>query len=316
MVLTSSKNVAVIGSGTMGHGIGQRFAQAGCQVVFQDLSESHLENATRNVKHNLEEMVELGLLTAKQSSATLNRIKTTVSLQEAAAEADLVVEAVFENLELKKGIFQKLDHLCPEKTIFASNTASLMPSILGEGIKRQDRLLVAHYFYPPHLMPLVELVRSKWTSDNTVDILRGLLESAGHVVVIMQKEAAGFIVNRLQYALFLEVFNLVEKGYATPQDIDLATKNSFGPRLAWAGPIEIMEVQAGWELIQQEATNILPDLKKSSDFPAVVQEKVAHGELGAKTGKGFYDWPAEKVQAWRKMMARNLMHRFFPSSSG
>lgn len=149
MVSTCNKRIAVIGSGTMGHGIGQRFAQAGCKVVFQDLSENDLQKAISNVKHNLKEMVEWGILTREQVSETLNRIKTTVSLEEAANDADLVVEAVFENLKLKKDIFKKLDSLCPEKTILASNTASLMPSMLGAGTQREDRILVTHYFYPP-----------------------------------------------------------------------------------------------------------------------------------------------------------------------
>ena len=233
-----------------------------------------------------------------------------IELSTAAFRADLVVEAVFEDLEIKQNLFKELDPLCPEQTILASNTASLMPSQVGALTQRQDKVLVAHYFYPPHLIPLVELVRSRFTSDRTVRIYSDLASEAGSVPVVIEKETAGFLVNRLQYALFREVFDLVEKGIASPRDIDLAVKNSFGPRLAVAGPVEIMEVQAGWKLIMDEARNILPDLSVSREFPRILADKVAQGELGAVTGQGFYTWLPERLAAWKRRMSKALVERF------
>ncbi|MBW1711543.1 MAG: 3-hydroxyacyl-CoA dehydrogenase family protein [Deltaproteobacteria bacterium] len=310
MSQVEKKRIAIVGAGVMGLGIGQRFAQAGHQVVLHDLSKPNLAKALDNIKHNLKEMAELNALKEGPVQSVLDRIRTTTELSAAASDADLVVEAVFEDLELKQGLFKELDGLCPEKTILASNSASLMPSQLGALTKRKDRVLVAHYFYPPHLIPLVELVRSEDTSKLTLETYYQLAQDAGSIPVVINKEATGFLVNRLQFALFREVFDLVERGIASPQDIDLAVKNSFGPRLAVAGPVEIMEVQAGWKLVRDEARHVLPDLSTSRGFPKVLDDEIAQGRLGAVTGQGFYKWPPEVQRTWKRKMSENLVARF------
>lgn len=308
--MSDQKKIAIIGAGTMGHGIGQRFAQAGNRIVLYDRSEEILDQAVANIERNLNELSEFDLLSKDDSQSILVRIQLTTLIEEAAEEADIVVEAVFENLELKQNIFHELDELCPYRTIFASNTASLMPSQLGEKTNRRDRVLVAHYFYPPHLVPLVELVKSEYTSDSTLKSYYRVAKKAGSIPVVIHKETIGFVANRLQYALFREIFHLIESGIASAQDIDLVVKNSFGPRLAVAGPLEIMEVQAGWKLIQDEASYVLPDLNNSIEFPKLLTQKIAKGELGAISGKGFYTWSKETVEAWRRKMGMALIKRF------
>ena len=301
------ERIAVVGAGLMGHGIGQEFALAGYAVVFHDLTEEKLQQATQRIQRHLRELTDWGIVPAGEVPSTMDRIQTTTVLEEAAADADLVVEAVFEDLTLKQRIFRELDSICPECTILASNTSSLMPSMLASATERPDRVLVAHYFYPPYLLPLVEIVRSEFTSDETVDTIYELLKAVGKSPIVVQKEALGFIANRLQVALFREALHIVERGIATAQDVDIAVKNSFGRRLAVAGPLEMLEQQAGWDMVLQIAGYILPDLDGSTEICPLVLEKVERGELGAKTGKGFYEWTPESAEAWRKKMMEALV---------
>lgn len=298
--------VAVVGAGLMGHGIGQSFAQAGYDVILYDLVENNLRQATESILRNLRELSDLGLFSERQISATMNKIKTTTNLT-AVADAYLVIEAVFEDLKLKQSVFKQLSDICSERSILASNTSSIMPSILATVTNCPDRVVVAHYFYPPHLLPLVEIVRSKFTSDETVEAVFNLIKATGKKPIIAQKEAPGFIANRLQVALFREAFHIVEQGYASAQDVDSAVINSFGRRLALAGPFETLEMQDGWDVVQQILQYMLHDLNSSTKPSQLIAKKVERHELGAKTGKGFYEWTNESTEAWREKMAKGLI---------
>lgn len=279
------QRISIIGAGTMGHGIALDFARAGCAVTLCDSSASALERALEKIG-------------AAEASA-LSRLHTSTSLADA-AEADLVIEVVYEDLSLKQSIFAELDRLCPPRTILASNTSSFMPSLLASATRRPDRVLVAHYFYPPALLPLVELVCSPQTSEATLQSVRAAMLGAGKTPVVVRKETPGFIANRLQNALLREALYLVEQGIASPQDVDLSVKMSFGRRLAVKGPLETAEVQDGWDVIQTIHQTILPTLAASpAPSPALV-EQIRRGELGAKTGKGFYDWADGVQDRWER----------------
>ena len=238
----------------------------------------------------------------------LDRIKTTTSIEEAGAGADLVVESIIEDLEVKQQLFNDLDRICPPHTILASNTSSLLPSDLGAATRRPDRVLIAHYFNPPYLMPLVEIVRGKSTSDDSIDTVYKLMKAMGKSPIICQKEALGFIANRLQLVLWREAFNIVQRGIASPQDVDLAVKNSFGRRLGTVGPFELYEYIDGYDLTLQCEKYILPDMDTSNEPYPLLLEKIKKGELGAKTGKGFYDWTPEFTETWRKKIIKALVH--------
>lgn len=300
------KRIAVVGAGLMGHGIGQEFAQAGYAVVLCDLTADKLQRARQAIRRNLEELSDWGLVPAAEIQAAMDRIQTTTAFEEAASDADLVIEAVFEDLALKQQIFRELDGLCPERTILTSNTSTLMPSTLASATRRPDRVLVTHYFYPPHLLPLVEIVRGESTSDETVQVIYRLLKAVGKRPIVVQKEALGFIANRLQVALLREALHIVERGIATPQDVDVAVKNSFGRRLAVAGPFETLEVQDGWDVALQIEKYMLSDLDASKEPSPLILKKIERGELGTKTGRGFYEWTAESAEAWRKKLAGTL----------
>jgi len=300
------QRIAVVGAGFMGHGIGQEFAAAGHDVILHDLTEERLLRAREQIERNLRQLAGWGLVASEEIEPTLRRIRTTSSLPEAAGGVDLVIEAVYENLELKRQVFRELDALCPPHTILASNSSTLLPSLLAGATRRLDRVLVAHYFYPPSLLPLVEVVRSEFTSDETVEAVVGLLRAAGKSPIVIQKEAFGFIANRLQFALQREALYIVEQGIATPQDVDIAVKDGFGRRLAVAGPFEIAE-PIGWDLELQIQRYLLPYLAHSIEPSPLLVEKVERGELGVKTGQGFYTWAPESAEAWREKMVAVLV---------
>jgi len=303
---TDIQRITIVGAGTMGHGIGQEFARAGFDVVLYGRSEERLAQSKGYIERNLREMVEWGLVPAGQVQPILRRIRLSVDLRDAAGDADLVIEAVPEDLDLKKRVFAELDEVCPPRTILARNTSAIMPGMLGPATRRPDRVLVVHFFYPPHLMPLVELVRSVATSDATLDAAFRAVQAAGKSPVVVQKEALGFIANRMQAALQREALYIVEQGIASAQDVDLAVKQSFGRRLGVAGPLEMVEVQDGWDTTWQIHSFILPDIDGSKEPSPLIKRKIEANELGPKTGKGFYAWTPELVEAWRKRLVTAL----------
>jgi len=307
------KKISVIGPGMMGHAIAQEFAVAGYEVMLCGRSEERLKLASDKIERSLKELAEWEVISENDIAPGLERLQTTTDLGEAGSTSDLIVEAIVEELEVKHELFSRLDTICPEDTIFASNTSSLLPSVLASVIQRPDRFLVAHYFNPPYLIPLVEIVRGKETSDETVDTVYNLMKTMGKSPIICQKEAPGFIANRLQLVLWREAFNIVQRGIASPKDVDLAVKNSFGRRLGMVGPFELYEYIDGYDLTLQCEKYMLPDMDTSNESYPLLLEKVEKGELGAKTGKGFYEWTPEFTEAWRKKVLKGLVAYMKPA---
>ncbi len=298
--------IAVVGAGTMGHGIAQDFAMAGFQVMLHDLTGERVQAAVEQIRHNLEQQVRWELATPAQAEQALVCLQTTTSLDEAVNNADLVVEAVFEDLDLKRRLFSELDRLCPPRTILGSNTSSYMPSLLASATKRPERVLVVHYFYPPPLMPLVEIAPGPQTLAEVVEAVRVAVRVAGKTPVLVRKEAMGFIVNRLQMALLREAYHLVDLGICSAPDVDLATRYSFGRRLAIVGPLELAEVQDGWDVQWEINRQIFPDLDTSSQPSPVIAERIKAGQLGPVSGRGFYDWTPEGLAAWQERLFAGL----------
>ena len=310
MTTNAIEQITVIGPGMMGHAIAQEFATAGYEVILHGRCASRLQRAKQQIRQNLVELVQWELLAETELEPALARLKTTTDMTIAARRPDLVIESIVEELEIKHELLRQLDARCPPHTIFASNTSTLLPTTLAAATQRPDRVLVAHYFNPPYLMPLVEIVRGEQTSEDTVQAVYRLMEGVGKRPIICQKEALGFIANRLQLVLWREAFNIVQRGIASPQDVDKAVRNSFGRRLGIAGPFEIFEHNDGYDLTLQCEKYMLPDMDTSPDPYPLLLEKVAKGELGAKSGKGFYEWTPEFTQAWRRKMLNNLVaHR-------
>ena len=207
---------------------------------------------------------------------------------------------------MKRPLFAKLDALCPDRTILASNTSTILPSALAAATGRSDRVLVAHYFNPPHLLPLVELVRHAGVSDQTVATMHALFTKIGKAPAIVQKELPGFIGNRLQFALFREAMALVEAGIATPADVDTVVKTGFGRRYAAAGPFEIWAA-AGWDIVLASGENVVANLSTAGEVSHLIRDKVEAGDLGMKTGKGFVEWTPEGIEAAKRRMGQMLI---------
>jgi 3-hydroxybutyryl-CoA dehydrogenase len=290
----------------MGHGIAQEFASNGYQVTLHDVSDANLKQAVSNIQSNLQMLTDFGLMTKKQAEPVLGNIHPSTALQDVVGEADVVIESVFEDLNVKQAVFRELDRLCPEHTLLVSNTSTLLPSNLALATRRPDKVLVAHYFNPPYLLPLVEIVRGQGTSDEAVATIYDLMVQVGKSPALVQKEAPGFIGNRLQAALLREAMSIVERGIATPRDVDIVIKNGFGRRLAAAGVFEVFEI-AGWDLVCAILDYLLPDIESSSETSPLVKERVEQGELGTKTGTGFYRWTPESAEALKQTIAQALV---------
>ncbi len=282
------QNVTVVGAGTMGHSIAQVFAQGGFPVQLTDKNADALPRARNLIEGNLRTLVKLDLLSEMEQPNILNRIQTTPSLEKACEGADLVIEAVFEEPRTKKELFKVLDEICLPHAILASNT-SYLDIFKFVAVKRPERLLIAHWFAPPHIIPLVEIVCGPQTSQETATALKALLIQLGKKPIVLSKFLPGFIVNRLQSALRFEVLYLLEHGYATAEDIDEATKASFGLRIPLLGLVQSMDF-GGIDSLQRILRNRAYQPPEVHDRSGIIDGLVAQNRLGVKNGKGFYDY--------------------------
>jgi 3-hydroxybutyryl-CoA dehydrogenase len=301
----SPGKIAVIGAGLMGHGIALEFAARGYEVCINDRNETLLETALERAEKGLELLSRTGRFPARFVSGARSRISASADLRSAVKDADFVIEAVTEDLPLKKRIFADLDRFAPPHTILLSNTSTYLPSALAAATKRPDRVAVAHYFNPPHLLPIVEVVRGPETSQETIDAVMALFKAIGKKPALVRKEVQGFIGNRLQFAMFREALSMVAAGVATAPQIDEVVRSSFGRRLSVAGPFELREL-IGLDLSLAIGRQIVPSLDNTQTVPPVLAEKVQKGELGTKTGRGFYDWTPETAEALRLRIGNAL----------
>ncbi|MHB9098238.1 MAG: 3-hydroxyacyl-CoA dehydrogenase family protein [Syntrophales bacterium] len=292
--MSEIRHVTVIGAGTMGHSLAQTFALAGCRVWLHDLKDEILARARGLIASNLRTLVEMRLLDPGQPVIALERIQTTTNIEEAGSRADFVIEAISEDEAAKKGLFRTLDAVCPAKAILASNT-SYMDIFQFVETARPDKVLITHWFAPPHIIPLVEIVRGPLTSQETVDRVKALLIAAGKKPIVISRFLPGFIANRLQSALNNEVLHLLDNGYATPEDIDLATKSSFGLRMPILGLVKRMDF-TGLDLAQKIIGNAVYQAPPRRTRSEAVDRLVSRGRLGVKTGGGFYDYGGRSTE--------------------
>lgn len=289
MKLEEVKDIAVLGSGIMGHGIAQTFLMVGYPVMLYDIQESILDTARNHIQKNMKLFAEAGLLAEEDMGPALKRLSTTTDLKKAVEVSDFIIEAAPENLDLKRKLFEEVESFCRKDAIMASNTSSLTLGEIGIGVRNKERLVVTHWFNPPHIVPTVEVVKCEWTSDDTFDVAYRLLEKIGKVPVKINRELPGFIVNRIQIAMAREVFDLFEKGLASAADIDKAVRGSIGFRLASIGPLLTADL-GGIELWLKVCENLLPQIQSSIEPPKALQNLVSQGHFGIKSGKGFYDY--------------------------
>jgi 3-hydroxyacyl-CoA dehydrogenase len=279
----------------MGHGIAQVFARGGCSVKLYDVSEDALRTSKERIRSNLRLCVETGFEDEAVVDQVLSRIETTRNLREAVQGADFVTEAVFEDLNLKKEVFKEIDAAAGDNVIMASNTSGLNISEVGKVIGKSDRLLITHWFNPPHLIPVVEVLKTEATTEETLQRTLAFLKEMGKEPVHILKQVPGFLVNRIQTAMFREAIGLLEAGVATAENIDRAVSGSFGLRLATIGPLATVDL-AGVHLWLQGAKNLYPLFDASQEPQKTLTEMVQKGYLGKKTGKGFFDYQGRNAK--------------------
>ena len=300
------QRIAVIGAGLMGHGIGQIFAVNGHEVTLVDLNEEILESATVGIRNNLDLMASHDFITPEDIEAALTRVSTTTSTEKGVDGADFVVEAVVENLEVKQNLFKTLDDLCPTSTILASNTSVISITEIASKSVQKQRIVGTHFWNPPHLIPLVEVVPGDETASTSVDATYDLLLSVGKHPVKVKKDVPGFVANRLQHALWREAISIVEHGIADAATVDECIKFGFGLRLPALGPMENSDM-VGNDLVLAIHDYLLKHLESSPDPSPLLREKMEKGELGFKSGQGFQSWSDEEIKASRKNLQQYLL---------
>ncbi|AJE82282.1 MULTISPECIES: 3-hydroxyacyl-CoA dehydrogenase family protein [Streptomyces] len=281
-----ARKLAVIGAGLMGSGIAQVSAQAGWDVVLRDVTDQALTRGTDGIKKSYEKFVEKGKLQAADAEAALGRITTTTDL-DATAEADVVVEAVFEKLEVKQEIFATLDKIVRPEAVLASNTSAIPITKIAAATAHPERVVGAHFFSPVPMMQLCELVRGYKTSDETLATVREFAESVGKTCIVVNRDVAGFVTTRLISALVVEAAKLYESGVASAEDIDTACKLGFGHAM---GPLATTDL-TGVDILVHATGNIYTESQDEKFAPPeLMRRMVDAGDLGRKSGQGFYTY--------------------------
>jgi 3-hydroxybutyryl-CoA dehydrogenase len=296
--MTMSKaRIAVVGAGLMGHGIAQVFALAGHEVAITDAVVASLDTVKARIAANLRDLGE--------DESAVERVEPCIDVAAAVREADYVVEAVSENLDLKQALFAEIERHARSDAILASNTSVIPITAIMKGLKGRERALGTHWWNPPFLVPLVEVIETQWTTPEVVAWTMGLHESAGKKPAHVKKDVPGFIGNRLQHALWREAISLVEQGICDAETVDAVVKASFGRRLAVLGPLENAD-QVGTDLTLAIHNTVLPAVDSRPGPSPYLEKLVAEGKLGFKSGEGFRRWSPEQQAALRTKVMQHL----------
>jgi 3-hydroxybutyryl-CoA dehydrogenase len=298
--------VGVVGTGLMGSGIAAVFAAAERTVFLFDKDPKRLDEAAKKIIEIHEEMRGANLTSASQTEV-LSHVRPVSELA-ALSTAELIIEAVPEVLETKQALYRELERTVEREVIFASNTSGFMPSKLSETLAHPDRFIVAHFWNPPHAIPLVEVVPSPRTSPVVVEQTMALLRAARAEPVLVEKEIPGFIGNRLQYAILREALAIVRSGAASPESVDTVMKASLGRRYATVGPLETADL-GGLDTFLTIASHLMPQLAKDEDVLELMRVRVEAGKTGLRSGEGFYPWPPERAQEVIQRRNADLLRR-------
>jgi 3-hydroxybutyryl-CoA dehydrogenase len=300
-------HVGLLGAGMVGHGLALHFARAGYQVSLYSRTQQTLDKAIESIESNLRVLMEGQTGVEDDIKKITSRITTTRNIDEAVAKASVVIESVAEDLGVKQDLFRELDEMCPGNTILATNTSVISITAIASKAKNRNRIIGTHFWFPPYLIPLVEVVKGRDTSDETMETTYQFMKKAGKYPIKCLKDVPGFVANRLQHALWREAISIVEKGIADAATVDDAIKQSFGIRVPVLGPIENADM-VGLDLVLAIHNTVLQDLEASPDPSPLLKEKVTKGELGFKSGKGLYDsWTPERMKDTRARLMKHLI---------
>jgi 3-hydroxybutyryl-CoA dehydrogenase len=294
--MAEKARIGVIGAGLMGHGLAQVFATHGHEVCVYDPNEASLATLRERIQTNLRDL--------EQSQSAVERVSPCRTLLDAVRRSDFIVEAAVEDLSLKQQLFAEIEQGAPAHAILASNTSVIPITAIMQGLRDRSRALGTHWWNPPYLVPLVEVIGTQWTSAEAIERTMELHKSVGKTAVHVQKDVPGFVGNRLQHALWREAISLVENGICDAETVDTVVKASFGRRLAVLGPLENADL-VGTDLTLAIHRTVLPHIDRTPGPSAYLEQLVAAGKLGMKAGEGFRKWTPEQQAALR---ARVLQH--------
>lgn len=302
-----NKKIAVLGAGKMGVGIAQLFAMKGCPVTVVLVgSDAQRGDARPNMEKNLAVLAENGVIDPADIPGVLDRVTYTQRLEDLAECADIVFECVVEKLEIKQDLFRQLDEVCPPHVVLASNTSAISITEIAQGaVRHRERVIGTHYWNPPYLIPLVEVVKPASVSQQAVDATCEILRGAGKEPVLVEKDVPGFLANRLQHALFREAISIVERGIASPEDVDRAIKYGFGMRLGISAPFEVMDM-GGLDLTYNIHSYLFPHLEDTHEPQKLLTDNLGAGRLGFKSnGRGFVERTEEEMEtAGRELIVK------------
>lgn len=298
--------VVVVGAGTMGPGMAATFARSGLDVRLTDAVPEALERAKSTVESIYAALVNGGFITEGDAASARARLTFTPSLEEAVRGVDFVLEAIPERLDIKQSFFREVERLVKADTILASNTSGIPVTTLGQAVERAGRLVGMHWSNPPHLIPIVEVIRGEHTDEAVVEATKRVTERIGMIPVTVRKDIPGFVQNRILYAIMREALHLFEEGVASAEDIDTITKWGIGYKLSVIGPLELLDV-AGLDIYSSVANYLNAALSATDRVSPVIAEKVQRGELGIKTRRGMFDYQPEQIPALTQRRARRLL---------
>jgi 3-hydroxybutyryl-CoA dehydrogenase len=283
-----NNSICVLGAGLMGVGIATHFARFGHDVWLYDTDSSRIAEISLIASGIVDELIATEQFALSEKASVINRLHGTTSLQDIAA-CGLLIEAIPERLELKHALYAQLEELIAPEAVIASNTSGLPPDALAEKLAHPERLLIAHFWNPPHFIPLVEIVPGTATKAEYLHELQKLLLSMQLEAVVLDRAAPGFVGNRLQFALLREALHIVKSGIASAEVVDQVMRASLGRRYAMVGPLEAADM-TGLATVQDICRHLLPELATGSDMMSLVADKVANGDTGLRSGQGFYRW--------------------------
>lgn len=301
------ERVSVIGTGLMGNSIALAIAWGNVPVVIYGLNDDEINNAMKNINSDLEVLVASQIINDKNAKQIKNRITSSINLENAVTNATFIIEAVPENLEIKQDLFNKLESYCTKETIFASNSSSLTPSKMAEKLQHPERVLGAHFWNPAHLIPLVEIIKGKKTATSFIERAKKLILEINKQPILVNKEVVGFVGNRLQFAILREAQYLYELGVASIEDIDKAVQLSIGRRLGMTGPFLSADL-GGLDVFKSISDYTFLDLSQETKANKTINNLVKEGNLGEKSGKGYYDWNDEFGQDIKQKRKEELIH--------
>lgn len=300
------KKITIIGSGLMGHGIGQLYATYGKKVVMYDINDQSLKTCRTMIENSLTVMVNQGIVDQQQMSQILNNISYSKNLNDSLKDADMVVEVIPEVLELKHQMYQDIEAVVSKDTIITSNTSSIPLTELVSHVKHPDRFFITHFFAPAQLIPLVEIIKLETSREDLLHTLESILNECQKSPIVLKKEVPGFIANRIQMAILRECFWLIENDVATAADIDTVMKDSLGFRYAFLGPLEGQDI-AGLNTPYYVTSKLFPEISDEKKPPKFLKEMIDNNQLGIRTGQGFYTYEGNAAEEKLKLRDENFL---------